>query len=99
MRDAEPARQQVRRGKRREAGHKYVWIRVGGAWRSGVIAAWFRQEEQWCCWVQHDHPDGRPWSMWEMYVYDPVTIIPRDPWQPDSPPQAASQGTGLPDLG
>lgn len=78
----------VRRDRRYEAVHQQAWIRAGGAWRAGVVVAWFRDRGQWCCWVQHDHPEGRPWPMFEMYVYDPETIVPRDPWNA-SPPSLA----------
>jgi PPOX class probable F420-dependent enzyme len=50
-----------------------------------VVLAWFRDEGRWCCWVQHDHPEGRPWPMFEMYVYDRQTIVPRDPWDARAP--------------
>ena len=43
-------------------------------WLSGFVVAWFRQDTCWCCWVQHQHPEDRPWPMFEMYVYDPETI-------------------------
>jgi PPOX class probable F420-dependent enzyme len=50
-----------------------------------VVLAWFRDGDQWCCWAQHDHPEGRPWPMFEMYAYDPETILPRDPWNASPP--------------
>lgn len=84
-RDAEPAGRGIERDRRCEPGHPYVWIRVGGVWRSGFVVAWFRQDTCWCCWVQHDHPEDRPWPMFEMYVYDPETIVPRDPWNASTP--------------
>jgi hypothetical protein len=88
-RDAQPTGPGVRRDRRREAGHQYVWIRAGGSWRSGLVLAWFRDGDRWCCWVQHDHPEGRPWPMFEMYVYDPETIVRRDPWDTAAPSLAA----------
>ena len=80
----------VRRDRRHEAVHQHAWIRVGGAWRAAVVVAWFRDGDLWCCWVQHDHPEGRPWPMFEMYVYDPQTIVPRDPWKARPPSLAAT---------
>ena len=84
-RDAEPAGRGIGRDRRYEPRRPYAWIRVGGVWRSGFVVAWFRQDACWCCWVQHDHPEGRPWPMFEMYVYDPETIVPRDPWDASTP--------------
>lgn len=84
-REARVAGPGVRRDRRHEAVHRHAWIRAGGAWRAGVVVAWFRDGQQWCCWVQHDHPEGRPWPMFEMYVYDPQTIVPRDPWNSEPP--------------
>jgi hypothetical protein len=84
-RDAEPAGEGIQRDRRHEPGHRYVWIRVGGVWRPGVVVAWFREEAGWCCWVQHGHPEGRPWPMFAMYLYDTETIIPRDPWAASPP--------------
>lgn len=78
--DARRAESGLRRDQRREARHAQIWIRAGGAWRAGVILAWFRDAGQWHCWVQHDHPGGKLWPMFDMYVYDPETIIRRDPW-------------------
>jgi PPOX class probable F420-dependent enzyme len=75
----------VPRDRRYEALHQHAWVRAGGTWRAGVVVAWFRDADQWCCWVQHDHPDGRPWPKFEMYVYDPETITPRDPWNAEPP--------------
>jgi hypothetical protein len=86
LRDAEQAGKHARRDSRYEAGHRYVWIHVRGAWRSGVIVAWFRQDAGWCCWVQHDHPDGHPWPTFALYVYDADTIVRRDPFGNGSPP-------------
>jgi hypothetical protein len=77
-RDARVADRAVR-AERRDPAHRYIWIRSGGAWRSGVIVAWFRQGAEWCCWVEHDHPEGRPWPVFQMYVFDPESIRIRDP--------------------
>jgi hypothetical protein len=79
VRDAQVAARAVRPG-RREPSHRYIWIRVGGEWRSGVVVAWFRDDPGWCCWVEHDHPEGRPWPIFEMYEFDPEAIRVRDPW-------------------
>jgi len=76
--DARRAGPGARRGRRYESGRR-VWIRVDGAWRSGVVVAWFRGEDGWCCWVQHEHPEGRPWPVFEMYAYDPEAIVPCEP--------------------
>lgn len=88
-RDAELAPPELSREHRHEAGHQYAWIRAGGAWRAGLVLAWFLEEGRWYCWVQHDHPEGRPWPAFGMYVYDPETIVPRDPWDPGAPALAA----------
>jgi nitroimidazol reductase NimA-like FMN-containing flavoprotein (pyridoxamine 5'-phosphate oxidase superfamily) len=95
-RDARVAGPELRRDRRREAAHQYAWIRSGGAWRAGVVVAWFRDGDQWCCWVQHDHPAGRPWPMFEMYVYEPETIVPRDPW--NAVPPSLARGARVPSV-
>jgi hypothetical protein len=84
VRDAELAERKARRSGR-EAAHRYIWIRVAGAWRSGVIVAWFPDGAGWCCWIEHDHPEGRPWPVFAMYVYDRQTIVQRDPWDKREP--------------
>ncbi|MFI6449530.1 hypothetical protein [Kitasatospora sp. NPDC050543] len=75
-----------------ERAWKLVWIRVGGAWRSGVLTVWRRPPNS-TVWVAHvrwgegDH--------WGWFLYDPATIRPA----PEPPPVAAGRaptGAGRP---
>lgn len=61
--------------RRVEARHALVWIRHGGAWRTGSIHCWYVHGEAWMAWMQHDDTDPDvPWAAWGLYAYDGITI-------------------------
>ena len=58
--------------------HAPVWVRIGGSWRKGTVAAWVRSPGSgtWECVITADEPPGSPpWA--GRYVYDPAAIRPR----------------------
>jgi hypothetical protein len=64
-----------------------IWIRVDGAWKAGHIGKWIRHGGIWACWLCYqadpEHPDVAP--VWNLYAYDPRTIVNRTE-HPTPPP-------------
>ncbi len=59
--------------------HPAVWVRIHGAWRSGIITAWVKipgTPGPWTCQISVE-PDSAPGS--GRYIYDPLAIRPANP--------------------
>lgn len=70
------------RERRAPAGDALVWIRVGGAWRSGYVRQWIRGDSGWLAWICHDSPDGWLYPAWGLYEYDEAAIRRRTEGEP-----------------
>ena len=77
MRDAEVGEFPSTRYPRLDPRHAYIWVRVGGQWREGHIGKWVhdRAADRWLIWGAYKA--GKPYSVWEWFVYDAETIRPR----------------------
>ncbi|GAA2281145.1 hypothetical protein GCM10010430_79060 [Kitasatospora cystarginea] len=56
---------------------KLVWIRIAGAWRSGILTVWRRPPGS-AVWVAHVRwgEDDQREQRWGWFLYDPATIRP-----------------------
>lgn len=67
-------------GGRFEKRWEPVWLRLGDAWRVGILRAWIKQGpgEPWLVQVDYGKPDAYAGWRSDWFVYDPRHIRPLD---------------------